>query len=125
MRTSDFERQENNRRSSYASHSSKLRVAKLIDGYSQEIARDKNLPMEKLIAIAEAVPDFARLKTMVISTESSTSTSRVTDVYKGVPKTLVERLQCHNYHDDNRVDGATPSLLKLSFCLIISCQSNM
>lgn len=51
---------ENSRRSSSASHSSKLRVAKLIDCYLQEISRDVNLPMEKVIAIAEAVPDFAR-----------------------------------------------------------------
>ncbi|EHA8590888.1 BTB/POZ domain-containing protein [Cocos nucifera] len=56
----EFEGQENGRRSSSASHSSKLRVAKLIDGYLQEIARDPNLPMEKVIAFAEAVPDFAR-----------------------------------------------------------------
>ncbi|XP_008778389.2 BTB/POZ domain-containing protein At1g67900 [Phoenix dactylifera] len=56
----EFEGQENGRRSSSASHSSKLRVAKLIDGYLKEIARDPNLPMEKLIALAEAVPDFAR-----------------------------------------------------------------
>lgn len=39
---------------------SKSRVAKLIDGYLQKIAEDKNLPMEKLITIAEAVPDAAR-----------------------------------------------------------------
>ncbi|WOL02460.1 BTB/POZ domain-containing protein [Canna indica] len=57
----EFEGQENGRRSSSAAHSSKLRVTKLIDGYLQEIARDKNLPMEKLVAIAEAVPDFARV----------------------------------------------------------------
>lgn len=56
----EFEGQENSRRSSSASHSSKLRVAKLIDGYLQEIARDPNLPMDKVIALAEAVPDFAR-----------------------------------------------------------------
>ncbi|KAG6515382.1 BTB/POZ domain-containing protein At1g67900-like [Zingiber officinale] len=56
----EFEVHENGRRSSSSSHSSKLRVGKLIDSYLQEIAEDKNLPMEKLIAIAEAVPDFAR-----------------------------------------------------------------
>ncbi|WOL00921.1 BTB/POZ domain-containing protein [Canna indica] len=37
-----------------------LRVAKIIDSYLQKIASDKNLPMEKLITIAEAVPDSAR-----------------------------------------------------------------
>lgn len=56
----DFEFQES-RRSSSASHSSKLKVAKLVDGYLQEIARDVNLPLSKFIAIAESVPDFARL----------------------------------------------------------------
>ncbi|OVA20598.1 NPH3 domain [Macleaya cordata] len=49
------------RRSSSASHSSKLRVAKLVDEYLQEIARDVNLPLSKVIALAEAIPDFARI----------------------------------------------------------------
>ncbi|KAL2543300.1 BTB/POZ domain-containing protein [Abeliophyllum distichum] len=57
----DFEFQES-RRSSSASHSSKLKVAKLVDGYLQEIARDVNLPLSKFLAIAEAIPDFARLE---------------------------------------------------------------
>ncbi|GMI87746.1 hypothetical protein like AT1G67900 [Hibiscus trionum] len=56
----DFEFQES-RRSSSASHSSKLKVAKIIDGYLQEIARDRNLPLSKFIAIAETIPDFSRL----------------------------------------------------------------
>ncbi|PSS13614.1 BTB/POZ domain-containing protein [Actinidia chinensis var. chinensis] len=56
----DSEFQES-RRSSSASHSSKLKVAKLVDGYLQEVARDVNLPLSKFIALAEAVPDFARL----------------------------------------------------------------
>ncbi|KAL5718113.1 hypothetical protein ACHQM5_011051 [Ranunculus cassubicifolius] len=56
----DFEFQEG-RRSSSASHSSKLKVAKLIDRYLQEIARDVNLPLSKFVTVAEAVPDFARI----------------------------------------------------------------
>lgn len=56
----DLELQES-RRSSSASHSSKLKVAKLVDGYLQEIARDKNLSLSKFITIAESVPDFARV----------------------------------------------------------------
>ena len=55
----DFEFQEN-RRSSSASHSSKLKVAKLVDRYLQEVARDVNLPLSKFIALAETIPDFAR-----------------------------------------------------------------
>eukprot|EP00249_Psilotum_nudum_P009506 c21980_g1_i1 orf=88-1746(-) len=48
------------RRSTSATHSSKLRVAKLIDGYLAEIAHDTYLPMVKFIALAESIPDFAR-----------------------------------------------------------------
>lgn len=43
-----------------ATHSSKLKVAKLIDKYLAEIARDSNLPLTKFMQIAELVPDFAR-----------------------------------------------------------------
>ena len=48
------------RRSSSASHSSKLKVAKLVDRYLQEVARDVNFPLSKFIALAEIIPDFAR-----------------------------------------------------------------
>ncbi|KAL3726440.1 hypothetical protein ACJRO7_031352 [Eucalyptus globulus] len=56
----DIEFQES-RRSSSASHSSKLKVAKIIDNYLQEISRDVNLPLAKFVALAEAVPEFARV----------------------------------------------------------------
>lgn len=55
----DFELQES-RRSSSVSHSSKLKVAKLVDKYLQEVAKDVNLPLDKFVAIAETVPEFAR-----------------------------------------------------------------
>lgn len=48
------------RRSSSASHGSKLKVAKLVDRYLQEIARDVNLPLSMFITLAETIPDFAR-----------------------------------------------------------------
>ncbi|XP_061351259.1 BTB/POZ domain-containing protein At1g67900-like [Gastrolobium bilobum] len=56
----NFEFQES-RRSSSASHSSKLKVAKLVDRYLQEVARDVNFHLSKFIALAEIIPDFARL----------------------------------------------------------------
>jgi hypothetical protein len=43
-----------------ATHSSQLKVAKLIDRYLAEIARDANMPLVKFIQLAESVPDFAR-----------------------------------------------------------------
>lgn len=41
-------------------YASKLRVAKLIDGYLAEIARDPKLPLSKFMALAESIPKFAR-----------------------------------------------------------------
>lgn len=56
----EFEGQENSRRSSSASHGSMLRVGKLVDSYLREIAGDEKVAVEKMIALAEAVPEFAR-----------------------------------------------------------------
>ncbi|GLT46794.1 hypothetical protein SLA2020_205240 [Shorea laevis] len=43
-----------------ASGASKARVAKLVDGYLAEIARDPNLPMSKFVNLAEMVSSFSR-----------------------------------------------------------------
>ncbi|KAL6505452.1 hypothetical protein OROHE_022831 [Orobanche hederae] len=53
---------EGRRRSSSASHSCRLKVAKLVDSYLQEIAKDENLPLSKFIAIAEVIPGYARVE---------------------------------------------------------------
>ncbi|KAK6116554.1 hypothetical protein DH2020_049660 [Rehmannia glutinosa] len=50
------------RRSSSASHSAKLKVAKLVDGYLQVIAKDRNLALSKFIGVAEVIPEFARVE---------------------------------------------------------------
>ncbi|GLJ04853.1 hypothetical protein SUGI_0004770 [Cryptomeria japonica] len=48
------------RTSTAATNSAKFKVAKLIDAYLIEIARDANLPISKFVALSEAIPDFAR-----------------------------------------------------------------
>ncbi|GFP97509.1 BTB/POZ domain-containing protein at1g67900, partial [Phtheirospermum japonicum] len=56
---------ERSRRSSSAaaaSHGCKIKVARIIDGYLQEIAKDENLGLSKFVAIAEAIPEFARVE---------------------------------------------------------------
>ena len=42
------------------SDSSKMKVAKLVDGYLAEIARDPNLPLAKFVNLAESVSSFPR-----------------------------------------------------------------
>ncbi|RWW44269.1 hypothetical protein BHE74_00049988 [Ensete ventricosum] len=66
-------------------------LVKLIDGFLQEIAKDENLPMEKLIAIAKVVSNFARLDHDDLYGVVDICL-RVTDVEKGVPKVLIDRL---------------------------------
>ncbi|MCO5597857.1 hypothetical protein L7F22_051942 [Adiantum nelumboides] len=48
------------RRSTSATHGSKLRVAKLVDGYLAEIAIDHQLDLAKFITLAKSVPSFTR-----------------------------------------------------------------
>lgn len=43
-----------------ATHGSQLKVAKLVDRYLAEVAKDANMPLGKFIQLAESVPDFAR-----------------------------------------------------------------
>ncbi|KAG0617083.1 hypothetical protein M758_5G162100 [Ceratodon purpureus] len=42
-------------------HTAKMKVAKLIDSYLAEIARDPNLAFSKFQALAEALPEFSRI----------------------------------------------------------------
>ncbi|GJN02587.1 hypothetical protein PR202_ga19951 [Eleusine coracana subsp. coracana] len=48
------------RRSSSASHGAVVRVGRLVDGFLVEAAKDVSLPLEKMVALAEAVPNCAR-----------------------------------------------------------------
>lgn len=46
--------------SSAASHGAVVRVGRLVDGFLVEAAKDANLPLEKMVAMAKSVPDCAR-----------------------------------------------------------------
>ncbi|KAJ7952769.1 BTB/POZ domain-containing protein [Quillaja saponaria] len=48
------------RRPKMVSDTSKVMVAKLVDGYLAKIARDPNLPLIKFLSLAEAVSSFSR-----------------------------------------------------------------
>ncbi|XP_039133688.1 BTB/POZ domain-containing protein At1g67900 isoform X2 [Dioscorea cayenensis subsp. rotundata] len=110
----DFEGvQENSRRSSSASHGSKLRVAKLIDGYLQEIAKDANLPMEKVIALAEAVPDFARQDHDDLYRVIDTYLRAHQDLDKSERKRLCRILNCKKLSVEACMHAAQNELLPL------------
>lgn len=44
----------------FTANASKIKVAKVIDGYLAEVARDPNLPLSKFVDIAELVSGFSR-----------------------------------------------------------------
>ncbi|KAI4328156.1 hypothetical protein L6164_020536 [Bauhinia variegata] len=108
----DFELQES-RRSSSASHSSKLKVAKLVDRYLQEVARDVNLSLSKFIALAETIPDFAR--------QDHDDLYRAIDIYlkahqelnKSERKRLCRILDCKKLSMDACMHAAQNELLPL------------
>ena len=71
------------RRSASTTHSSKLRVAKLIDSYLAEIAVDPCLEISKFISLAKSIPSFAR--------PMHDGIYRAVDVYLKVCETVLEK----------------------------------
>ncbi|CAN1295485.1 BTB/POZ domain-containing protein At1g67900 [Linum perenne] len=82
------------RRSSSASHSCKLKVAKLVDRYLGEIARDANLPLSKFLAVAETVPQFSRLDHDDLYRAIDIYLKAHPDLNKGERKRLCRILDC-------------------------------
>jgi hypothetical protein len=60
-----------------APHTAKMKVAKLIDSYLAEVARDSQLLCVKFQALAEALPDFSRV--------TDDGLYRAIDIYLKVP----------------------------------------
>ncbi|KAG8640092.1 BTB/POZ domain-containing protein At1g67900 [Manihot esculenta] len=108
----DLEFQES-RRSSSASHSSKLKVAKVVDGYLQEIARDVNLPLSKFIALAESIPDFARLDHDDLYRAIDIYLKAHSDLNKTERKRLCRTLDCKKLSVEACMHAAQNELLPL------------
>ncbi|MCL7033403.1 hypothetical protein MKW94_020213 [Papaver nudicaule] len=101
------------RRSASASHSSKLRVAKLVDGYLQEIATDPNLPLLKVIALAESVPDFARPEHDDLYRAIDTYLKSHKDLNKTERKQLCRILDCKKLFAETCMHASQNELLPL------------
>ncbi|KAF5741101.1 BTB/POZ domain-containing protein [Tripterygium wilfordii] len=108
----DFELQ-GSRRSSSASHSSKLKVAKLVDGYLQEIARDVNLPLSKFIAVSESIPEFSRLDHDDLYRAIDIYLKAHPDLNKSERKRLCRILDCKKLSMDSCMHAAQNELLPL------------
>ncbi|RZC58862.1 hypothetical protein C5167_006167 [Papaver somniferum] len=101
------------RRSASASHSSKLRVAKLVDGYLQEIATDPNLPLLKVIALAESIPDFSRPEHDDLYRAIDTYLKSHRDLNKSERKQLCRILDCKKLSAETCMHASQNELLPL------------
>ncbi|KAB5545238.1 hypothetical protein DKX38_013350 [Salix brachista] len=108
----DLEFQES-RRSSSASHGSKLKVAKLVDGYLQKISRDVNLPLSKFIALAEAIPYFSRLDHDDLYRAIDIYLKAHPDLNKSERKRLCRTLDCKKLSVEACMHAAQNELLPL------------
>ncbi|XP_057529251.1 BTB/POZ domain-containing protein At1g67900 isoform X2 [Amaranthus tricolor] len=108
----DVEFQES-RRSSSASHSAKLKVAKIVDKYLQQIARDPKLPLSKMIAIAEAIPNFARIDHDDLYKAIDTYLKAHPELTKGERKRLCRVLDCKKLSMEACMHAAQNELLPL------------
>lgn len=108
----DFELQES-RRSSSVSHSSKLKVAKLVDKYLQEVAKDVNLPLDKFVAIAETVPEFARCDHDDLYSAIDTYLKAHPELDKTERKRLCRILDCKKLSISSCMHAAQNELLPL------------
>ncbi|KAL8161648.1 hypothetical protein V2J09_013137 [Rumex salicifolius] len=101
------------RRSSSASHSSKLKVAKIIDGYLMAVAHDVNFPLSKMISIAESIPDFARVEHDDLYRAIDTYLKAHPDLSKSERKRLCRILDCKKLSVEACMHAAQNELLPL------------
>ncbi|XP_042006692.1 BTB/POZ domain-containing protein At1g67900-like isoform X2 [Salvia splendens] len=98
------------RRSSSAAHS---KVAKLVDEFLLEIARDANLPMSKFIAIAEAIPEFARVVHDGLYKAIDVYLKEHPELSKGERKSLCRILDCKKLSVEACTHAARNEMLPL------------
>lgn len=104
---------QDSRRSSSASHSSKLKVAKIVDRYLQNIAKDTNLPLSKFIAVAEAIPEFARLDHDDLYTAIDIFLKGRPELSKSERKRLCRILECKKLSVEACMHAAQNEMLPL------------
>ncbi|KAG6407934.1 hypothetical protein SASPL_130934 [Salvia splendens] len=98
------------RRSSSAAH---RKVAKLVDEFLLEIARDANLPMSKFIAIAEAIPEFARVVHDGLYKAIDVYLKEHPELSKGERKSLCRILDCKKLSVEACTHAARNEMLPL------------
>ncbi|XP_071694188.1 BTB/POZ domain-containing protein At1g67900-like [Rutidosis leptorrhynchoides] len=90
-----------------------IKVAKLVDGYLQGIARDVNVPLSKFITLTETVPDFARLNHDDLYKAIDIYLKSHPDLKKSERKDLCRTLDCKRLSLETCMHAAQNELLPL------------
>ncbi|CAN6276024.1 unnamed protein product [Urochloa humidicola] len=99
--------------SAAASHGAMVRIGRLVDGFLVEVARDPNLPLDKMIAIAEAVPDCARPEHDDLYRAVDTYLRVHPEMDKSSRKKLCRVLNCRKLSEAASMHAAQNELLPL------------
>ncbi|KAF8693648.1 hypothetical protein HU200_039058 [Digitaria exilis] len=89
------------------------RVGKLVDGFLVEVAKDPNMPLNKLLAIAEAVPDNARPEHDGLYKVVDTYLKAHPEMSKSGRKRLCRVLNCRKLSEKACAHAAQNELLPL------------
>lgn len=90
-----------------------VQVGKLVDGFLIEVAKDPNMPMDKLLAIAEAVPDSARPEHDGMYKVVDTYLKAHPEMSKSARKRLCRVLNCRKLSEKACAHAAQNELLPL------------
>ncbi|TVU29437.1 hypothetical protein EJB05_21002 [Eragrostis curvula] len=88
-------------------------VGRLVDGFLVEVAKDPNLPLDKLLAIAEAVPDTARPEHDGLYKVVDTYLKAHPEMSKSARKRLCRVLNCRKLSEKACAHAAQNELLPL------------
>ncbi|XP_054776870.1 BTB/POZ domain-containing protein At5g47800 [Prosopis cineraria] len=88
-------------------------VGKLIDSHLQVVARDENLPVSKFVALAEALPDIARLQHDDLYHAINIYLKEHAEMSKADKKRLCRILDCEKLSAEARAHAVKNELLPL------------
>ncbi|XP_024995575.1 BTB/POZ domain-containing protein At1g67900-like [Cynara cardunculus var. scolymus] len=109
----DCDFQESCTSSSSGSNGRMIKVARLVDGYLQEIARDVNVALSKFIALIEAVPQLARVNHDDLYRAIDIYLKSHPDLNKSERKHLCRSLNCKRLSMEACMHAAQNELLPL------------
>ncbi|XP_065851764.1 BTB/POZ domain-containing protein At5g47800 isoform X2 [Euphorbia lathyris] len=89
------------------------KIGKLIDLYLQVVAKDKNVPVSKIVSVAEALPDFSRIDHDDLYKAINIYLKEQPDLNKAEKKRLCRNLDCQKLSPEVRAHAVKNERLPL------------